>query len=289
MGNSYDEIAGFYWLDYDETGDHDFLETVVRSVNPRHVLEVPCGWGRNVALILRAAADRITFMDMCEPMAVQARARVPDADRARARVLVADMRALDLTAEFDLVICPREAIQQLDQVDTGRALRSLGASLTDDGLILVDLFAFTRLPAPPAAVPPDYFEPREHDWVQDWTRTAPGLSLTRLRRQWFTSHGVHIDFRYLVRTPPESESRSADLSFHMTNYQDFAGLARESGLEVLAAFAGYHGAEAAPAYPRTVFVLGRQAGQDHAELVGRLRHAIGADRLVSERDRADAG
>ena len=292
MDDDYEEIAEFYWLDYDETGDHDFLKTVVESVNPRHVLEIPCGWGRNVVPILGATAGRVTFIDLSEPMTAQTRARIPASDRARARVLAADMRAVDLAAEFDLVICPRETIQMLDRADAGRALRSLGACMTDDGLIVVDLFAFTQSPAPRASAPPDYFEPREHGWQQDWIRNAPGLSLTRRRRQWFTPSGVHIEYRYLVQAPlRRSEPRSIGLSFDMTNYhvEDFTELARDSGLEVLATFAGYHGAAATASDPRTVFVLGRQPGQDNAERVRRLRRAVGADGLGPERDRADAG
>lgn len=295
---SFEQLSAFYDLDYPDTSDHAFLAEFVRSADPVHVLEIPCGSGRNVAVLLAAAAREVTFADIAGTMADQASRRIPDCERARARAVVGDMRAPGQVGPIDLVICPREAFQLLRRSEAAQALGSLAASLTDDGLIVIDVFAFTRDRGWPPDAPPDYFSPREeHDWIDDWTRTtADGtLAVIRRRRQRFTSSGVHFEMHYELRTAADARPQRIELEFDMTNYSpgQFGRLARRSGLEVLAAFAGYDDAlcgTPAPSRPslRTVYVLGRESRQDGAERLNRIREQIAAKRRVPEPDRPDA-
>jgi SAM-dependent methyltransferase len=278
--DSFTQLSGFYDLDYPETSDHVFLAQLVRAVEPRHLLEVPCGSGRNVPVLLDAAAGRVTFMDLAETMAREASQRIPARERGRARAIQGDIRCVGATGEFDLVLCPREAFQLLSAADAARALSSLAASVTEDGLVVIDLFRFSREPSSPSDAPPDYFTPGTRGWVEDWTRTSRDarLTVTRRRRQSFTAEGVHFEMRYALASPGVSEPRSVSLAFDMTNYtqDEFGRLASLAHLDVLAAFDGYGGAAAASRSPRTVFVLGHDRCQEAAERVHRIRDVIRA-------------
>ena len=291
--SSFEQISGFYDLDYPEDSDRAFLSKLVTAAAPRHVLEIPCGCGRNVAVLLAATSGRVTFMDIAEPMVNGASRRIPDSERDRAGAVVGDMRSLGVSREFDLVVCPREAFQLLDRSDAARALRSMAASITGDGLIVIDLFRFASTPAPASDAPPDYFSPGEPGWVEDWTRsTADGsLTVTRRRRQEVTAGGIHFDMSYTLRAHSERRPRVIDLAFDMTNYSrgGFCRLAAQSGLDVLAAFAGYSGAPAMTSRSlRTVFVLGHERYQKGAERLKRISGQIAAARRASQADEPDA-
>jgi hypothetical protein len=214
--------------------------------------------------------------------------RIPASERRRARAVVADMRRLDRRGEFDLVVCPREAFQLLRPAEAPLALESLAASLVDGGLLVIDLFDFVPGPASATDAPPDYFSPQDHGWVEDWTRTnATGeLTVTRQRRQAGRDGGVHFEMRYTVKARNRSPARIVDLAFDMTNYtgDELRDLAQRSGLDVLAALAGYGpAAVGAPASRRTVFLLGRgsQQGRDRVQ---RVCDEIGAGRRAADDD-----
>lgn len=282
---SFADLSGFYDLDYPDTADHDFLRRLVRAADPAHLLEIPCGAGRNVVPLLESSSRRVTFMDIAGEMAAEAGRRIPAAQRARARAIPGDITALPPGGEFDLVICPREAFQLLSPAEAARALRSLAAAITGTGLIVLDLFTFTREQAPPPDTPPDYFCPADHDWTEDWTRTSAdgGLTVTRRRRQHFTAGGVHFEMGYTLRVRGEPEPRPLSLEFDMTNHsaEGLRELAAGGGLDVLAAWAGYDGAAPGSSF-RTVYVLGH--GQQARERLERVRGQIAAGRPAGEPD-----
>jgi SAM-dependent methyltransferase len=297
---SFEQLASFYDLDYPDTSDHLFLAEFTRAADPAHLLEIPCGSGRNVAVLLGASSRKVTFADIARTMVDETGRRIPARERARAKAVVADLRAVSQVGTFDLVICPREAFQLLSPSEAAQALRCLAASLTKDGLMVIDVFRFTRDHASPADAPPDYFSPSASAdrWVDDWTRTAAdgSLAVTRGRRQRFTPAGVHVEMRYELRDARDAEPARVELEFDMTNYsaEAFGALASRCGLTVLAAYAGYDDALVAiPAPPRSslrsVYVLGRDRGQDGAERLNRIREEITADRRIPDADRSDAG
>ncbi len=296
---SFEQLAAFYDLDYPDTSDHLFLAEFTRAADPARLLEIPCGSGRNVAVLLGASKREVTFADIAQAMADETGRRIPARERARAKAVVADMRALSQVGMFDLVVCPREAFQLLRRSEAARALACLTASLTDDGLMVIDVFRFTRDRASRADAPPDYFSPSACDdgWVDDWTRTTAdgSLRVTRERRQRFTAAGVHVDMRYELRDASDPEPERIDLEFDMTNYsaEAFGALASQSGLTVLAAYAGYDDARYAfPGLPRSslrsVYVLGHDRCQDGAERLNRIREKITANRRIPDADRSDA-
>ena len=291
--SSFGPLSDFYEVDYPDSSDHGFLRHLVSAVDPGHLLEIPCGSGRNVAPLLESTSGNVTFADLGQTMVDQTERRIPASERNRVQAVVADMRSLGPIGEFDLVICPREAFQLLNRVEAARALTSMAVRTAGAGLIVIDLFNFTRDPAAPSDAPPDYFSPTEHGWVEDWTRTTADGShtVTRRRRQSFTTDGVHFEMRYSLRTPAEPDAQFVDLAFDMTNHSPdgLQQLADRSGLDVLAAFAGYNDAPVGTSRSlRTVFVLGRDRQEKGGELLDRIRHQIAADRRIAESDGFDA-
>lgn len=233
--------------------------------------------------LLAATSRNVTFADVAPGMVSETARRIPPSERHRARAVLADMTALGRRGEFDLVVCPREAFQLLSPPDAARALESLGMSLADDGVLVVDLFDFGDGPVSPADASPDYFSPQDHDWVEDWTRAdaARKLTVTRCRRQTRTHGGVHFELRYTV-TRGTSPARTVDLEFDMTNYanDELRALAKRSGLDVLAALAGYGPAAAR----RTVYLLGHGRSQQGRDRVERVCREVAADRPAPDGD-----
>ena len=281
--DGFDQLADFYDIDYPDSSDHGFLTRLASAADPEHLLEIPCGAGRNVAPLLAATSRNVTFADVAPGMVSETTQRIPASERRRAKAVVADMTALGRQSEFDLVVCPREAFQLLSPPDAGRALESLGASLVGNGVLVVDLFDFGDGPVSPADAPPDYFSPQDHGWVEDWTRADPArkLTVTRRRRQTRTHGGIHFEMRYTV-IRGTSAARIVDLGFDMTSYTDdeLRALARRSGLDVLAALAGYGPA----ATRRTVYLLGRGRSQQGRDRVERICREVTADRPPPDGD-----
>jgi SAM-dependent methyltransferase len=105
----------------------------------RRVLDVACGTGESFAPLLRRGYD-VTACDASAPMAERARAR----GAPRARVLVADMRALPLLGPFDLITCLDDALNHLvEPDDVVAALRGMRANLATDGVLVFDVTLFT--------------------------------------------------------------------------------------------------------------------------------------------------
>jgi SAM-dependent methyltransferase len=285
--DGFDQLADFYDIDYPDSSDHSFLTRLASAADPEHLLEIPCGAGRNVTPLLGATWRNVTFADRAQTMVDETAKRIAPSERGRARAVVADMTALGRRSEFDLVICPREAFQLLSPPDAACALESLAASLVGDGVLVIDLFDFGDGPVSPADAPPDYFSPQDQGWVQDWTRAdaARELTVTRRRRQTRTDGGVHFELRYAVRGPADVPPRTVDLEFDMTNYPDdeFRELAKRSDLDVLAALAGYGPAVVgAPTARRTVYLLGHGRSQQGRDRVERICREIAADHRTPE-------
>lgn len=290
---SFEDLASFYDVDYPDTSDHVFLRRLVSALDPHHLLEIPCGSGRNIVPLLAATSRYVTFADIAEGMVEEARRRIPEPERGRARAVAGDIRSCHEIGVFDLVICPREAFQLLDRSAAARALESMAAAISSDGFIVIDIFGFVRETAAPSDAKPDYFSPNaQDDWVVDWTRAAADrdLTVTRHRRQRFTATGVSFEMRYEIRNPAEVKPRTARVEFDVTNYSrdEFRRLAGDSGLDVLMTFAGYTAATTVANSLRTVFVLGTDRSEEAGKRLERIRDDVTADSRISEPRGPDA-
>jgi SAM-dependent methyltransferase len=107
------------------------------------VLELCCGTGR-VLVALARAGHAATGVDASEPMLAIARRKLDAAGPVvaeRVRLVVGDVRELDLAASFDLALIPTNSFAHLqDRADQLRALDRAVAHLRPGGLLALDLF-----------------------------------------------------------------------------------------------------------------------------------------------------
>jgi SAM-dependent methyltransferase len=136
---TYETFAPFYdaftaGYPYDEwLGD---LEGWAREagLGGRRLLDVACGTG-NSFLPMLARGYEVVGCDLSPAMLARARAKAG----GRARVAVADMRALPWRGRFDLATCIDDSLNYLLTTrDLVTALRSIGHSLMPGGLTVFD-------------------------------------------------------------------------------------------------------------------------------------------------------
>ena len=137
---AYEQLAEHY---DDFTAHHDYelwlgnlLERAAAHglAGPGRLLDVGCGTGKSFLPMLQRGWE-VTATDLSPAMAAQARAKAP-----RAKVGVADMRALPRLGSFDLVWCLDDAVNYLaDERDLTRALTAMARNLDGAGLLVFDL------------------------------------------------------------------------------------------------------------------------------------------------------
>jgi ubiquinone/menaquinone biosynthesis C-methylase UbiE len=141
---AYDSIAPVY----DEFTAHHDYELWLTNVLPKveahglrkgRLLDVACGTGKSFMPMLERGWE-VTGCDISAGMVEVARAKVGD----RAELLVADMRELPKLGEFDLIMCPGDAINYLLSLEElEAALRGIAANLKPEGLLFFDADTIT--------------------------------------------------------------------------------------------------------------------------------------------------
>jgi len=137
---AYDALAPGY---DDLTRGHDharwtgLLESRAREAGldgPR-LLDVACGTG-NTMLPMLARGYEVTGVDISEVMLAHAHGKTED----RAHLIHADMRALPLLGEFDLVWCLGDALNYVDTpAELTATLAGLKRNLAPDGVVVLDV------------------------------------------------------------------------------------------------------------------------------------------------------
>jgi SAM-dependent methyltransferase len=136
---AYDAFAPFY---DDFTAHHDYddwtatLERLARECGLRgdRLLDVACGTGKSFLPFL-ARGFSVTACDLSPAMVALARRKAA----GRARVLVADMRALPALGAFDLVTVLDDAVNYLlDEAELVAALHGLRRQLAPGGVLVFD-------------------------------------------------------------------------------------------------------------------------------------------------------
>jgi SAM-dependent methyltransferase len=136
---TYEAFAPFYdaftaEYPYDEwVGD---LEGWAREcgLRGRRLLDVACGTGNSFLPMLARGYD-VVGCDLSPAMLARARVKA----RGRARLVVADMRALPWRGRFDLVTCVDDSMNYLlSTADLVAALRSIAQALAPGGLAVFD-------------------------------------------------------------------------------------------------------------------------------------------------------
>lgn len=146
LGTSVFEDVALYDATY-RRRRHDVAWYVGRAAGVPRLLELGCGSGR-VTLPLARAGVRVTAVDRSEAMLDALTSRLARERRevaARVHPLRADLRALDPSERFPLVICPFNTFLHLyDRDDVARALAAVGRALAPGGRFVFD----TSLPRP---------------------------------------------------------------------------------------------------------------------------------------------
>jgi SAM-dependent methyltransferase len=129
----YDEFTAGYaydrWL--------DALEALAteHGLSGRRLLDVACGTGKSF-LPMVERGYQVTACDLSPGMVTRAREKAPPGE---AEVLVADMRALPVLGEFDLVTCLDDAINYVTTPGEVRAtLEGFARNLRPGGLAVFD-------------------------------------------------------------------------------------------------------------------------------------------------------
>ena len=137
---AYEAIAPVY---DDFTAHHDYElwlgnllpKVEAHGLSGRRLLDVACGTGKSFIPMLERGWE-VTACDISPSMVEIARGKVGDA----AKLSVADMRALPVFGEFDLVFCLDDAVNYLLSVDElERALLGMRSNLTAGGLLMFDV------------------------------------------------------------------------------------------------------------------------------------------------------
>jgi SAM-dependent methyltransferase len=149
------------------------------------VLELGCGTGR-VALHLARRGCEVWAVD-ADPSLLEALAARAAAERLSVHAACADVRALQLDRDFDLIIAPMQLLQMLGgRAGRGAALERAAAHLGPAGRVAAAIIesAAASLDGPAAALP----DVRERDgWVHSSLpvavgTTAGGVEIRRLRQ-----------------------------------------------------------------------------------------------------------
>ncbi|MEA2333474.1 MAG: hypothetical protein QOH58_3612 [Thermoleophilaceae bacterium] len=135
----YEAFAPFYDAftkasDYEAWTEHALKLGGRYGLRGTRLLDLACGTGKSF-LPFRARGYEVTACDLSPAMLAQASRKAPDA-----RLVEADIRALQPLGAFDLVTCFDDSLNHLlTEEDLSCALASIAAHLSPTGLALFDL------------------------------------------------------------------------------------------------------------------------------------------------------
>jgi len=125
-------------VDYQEWANNILTLTKRYREKTESVLDLACGTG-NTSIPLAKFGWRVTGIDISLPMLQQARNKASEA-KEDIIFLQQDMREIELTREFDLVVCFQDGLNYLlSREELDKALRSVYDKLVPGGLFIFDL------------------------------------------------------------------------------------------------------------------------------------------------------
>ena len=134
------DVAADVYDDFTAHHDYEGWTALIERLGREHglagdrLLDVGCGTG-NSFLPFLARGYRVTACDISPRMLARARAKC----LGRARLSVADLRALPRLGSFDLVLAIDDVLNCLPAADLPAAFRGLAANVAADGVLVFDV------------------------------------------------------------------------------------------------------------------------------------------------------
>jgi SAM-dependent methyltransferase len=135
---AYEPLARYYDLFTEESAYEPVIAQVeawaqAQGLAGRQLLDVACGTGKSFVPMLERGYE-VAGCDISPAMVAEARDKAPDAE-----ILVADMRDLPWSGDFDLVTCMDDAVNYLlTTEDLRAAVASMAGALRPDGILIFD-------------------------------------------------------------------------------------------------------------------------------------------------------
>jgi SAM-dependent methyltransferase len=213
FGGPYGALQPALFSEADNRQACDSIERVVALSPESRVLDVPCGTGR-IAIELGRRGHVVTGVDLSETFLRHARR---DAERAGQAVSwrQGDMRHLEETASFDLVVCWWGSFGYFDRAGDEAFARGAAAALRPGGALVIDtLLLETSMPR---------FEPRGFSLV--------GETYVLEEREYVADTGrLEITWIFLGDRKPLRTDRS---SMRLYSLFELSQLLREAGFDTV--------------------------------------------------------
>jgi SAM-dependent methyltransferase len=243
----YRTIAPFYDAEQANRHDLDFWRSIAEEHRGGRVLELGAGSGQ-VTAALAPAARELVAVDVSPELLRLARLRL--ADWPNVHLLLADMRELDFSEPFDLIVAANDPLSHLVETDDrDRALRVVARHLAPGGRFVLD--ALWLSPGEAAAVARPGGRVRQHTTSLDGQRM-------RVVERWQRARGrarccqAHYEYRRASGPPVVAEFEAHDWST-----AELADRFERAGLVVAETWGSY---QRAPWDPRTSSQLVVAAG-----------------------------
>lgn len=183
-------------IDYDERSEWNefvsedtlFIQNIIKKLNARTVLEVPCSNGRNLNVICDDV-DYAIFGDINKQMVdvVQNKINIEQKNNCSAMVLdLCDLSALPAYANVDLILIPQQSFQLLNREQAQKALLNMRKSGAK--YIVIDTYDFlSQAPDLPIYLVNDTFfvDANFTNWVRKSSLIPGENGLIYLRHNYF--------------------------------------------------------------------------------------------------------
>jgi SAM-dependent methyltransferase len=142
--NEYDNTAEFYDSEYgDVAEDVPFYIEYAKTLGSP-VLELGCGTGRVLIPVAKSGIE-VLGIDTSRKMLAVARTKISALNKnvaSRITLCLSDMRAFSFAKKFNLIIIPFNTFLTMKtKRDKEKALRRIREHLTDNGLLIIHVFA----------------------------------------------------------------------------------------------------------------------------------------------------
>ncbi|WP_297497515.1 class I SAM-dependent methyltransferase [Thermococcus sp.] len=234
----------------------DFIVSLLRKYHPDavEVLDVPCGDGR-ISLGFLERGYRVTGMDI-SPSYIRI-ASEKGQKHPGSRFLVGDMREMNLSRKFDVVINWFSSFGYFDEATNQRVLENFIDHLKEGGVLILDILNRDHYIQKMAAV--------IYEWRPEiLVRTRKGNFSLRYSFDPYTS-------RLTVEVKGENLSEPLYYSMRLYSLHELIKMLKSRNMEVLEVYGDYSGSKYRLFSPRIIIVARKKYHRDDEEKAPPLR------------------